>query len=180
MAFTSRLRLKNGIVALFALLLLVWPLYQLFDLKSGPSARDIGKLMHEIALFQLEMSVSTLEEVGAKTDAGQLEPLMRQLYALTFVHDRFAQAYGPERLQPLHTPEELLQYSTRLQIRGRPLEPPEIELFREAGSALAEMAIVYEQLLGGRSGLSSQQSARLHKMDTELAEQIRTAAAGIR
>ena len=65
MAFAGRVRPKHMLMILVLCMVIGWPLYQLMDLRSGHSVqRDAAKLLHEVALFQLEMLVGSLEEAG--------------------------------------------------------------------------------------------------------------------
>lgn len=181
MAFAGRVRPKHMLMILVLCMVIGWPLYQLMDLRSGHSVqRDAAKLLHEVALFQLEMLVGSLEEAGLAEHAAQLEPLMRQLYAFQYVHGRLEQLYGSDRLGMLSAPKELLQVATELQLRARPLKGAERELFTESARSMAEMIAVYERLVRGRKGISSQHLEQLRKMDQKLVERIQSATNGIR
>ena len=119
MAFAGRARPKHMLMILVLCMVIGWPLYQLMDLKADIPFSDAAKLLHEVALFQLEMLVGSPKRRGwlSSRPAGTIDEATVCVPIRPWPPRTAVWLRSPGMLS---APKELLQVATELQLRARP------------------------------------------------------------
>ncbi|MBP1995945.1 hypothetical protein J2Z66_007587 [Paenibacillus eucommiae] len=170
-------RRQAGKLAVYALVLvlLFWPLSQLLELfhtKTGSG--DATHLLYQVSLFQMELLGGYLYQSSESADTAGLDGLKQSLYSAGYTHERLQLAVGTERLAPLLSVNQLMQYVLRLQVGGnRPLRAEEKQALQEASAQFQDLYDVYEALMSSGSSIISSQNNKLIKQDEAIDEMIR-------
>ncbi|WP_010270904.1 hypothetical protein [Paenibacillus senegalensis] len=166
-------RVASGMIIVF---LVVWPLFHISGmLKQSRSDQDAGYLLYQVSLFQMEMLANLLGEAENADHTGQLNALMQTAYSANYTHERLLLAVDRDRMAPLDSLPQLLQYIMRLQLGGeRVIKPEELETLGELKQGYDEIYDLYSKLMRENSRrIIASANEQLKKKDGELAERIR-------
>jgi hypothetical protein len=152
---------------IFLLLLVAWPVYQVYGAVQGFSERqDAGKLLYQVSFFQMELLGSFLQNIDKTKDTDGLNSLRQAIYTANFTHEHLVLAYGVKELTPLQSLPQLMQYVLRLQIGGqRALRPDEAQTLLEIRRLFSELYEAYGRLLSSSYKIIGSQNTVLIKAD---------------
>lgn len=151
-------------------LLIVWPSYQLYQVFGGSEHReDAGRMLYEVALFQMGLVQSSLTEVDSMSNTGQLDDVKLAVYSANYTHDRLVLAYGKDKLKPLETFNKMLEFITSAQIAGyRPLHAEEKQMLQEVQKRFGELYEAYAQLVASNGHVVSSEAIIVAEADESM------------
>ncbi len=160
----------SWLLILIVCFMIGWPIYQITVLlQSNKHAGDATKLLYQVSAFQMELLNSFLSEAEKSSGTDQLNSLKEAVYSADFTHQRLVLAVGDNKLTPLKSLNELLQYIMRLQIGGnRTLQPGEIKVFQDSVKQFEQMYQIYNDLFSDGGRVYSLQNDKLKKFDDQL------------
>lgn len=167
-------RQKAGkmLLATMCVLLIGWPLYQIYDLyHTNNEKRDAVQLLYEVSTFQMELLGNFLMESAAAGQTADLNALKQSAYSANFTHQRLKQALGEDSVGDMESLQELLQFIISTQIVGnRTLKPSETETLRIASEEYAALFEAYRTLVSKDGDISESQKQVLKETDEKLAK----------
>lgn len=166
-------RMVSGLIIVF---LLVWPLFHISGmLKQSRNDQDAGYLLYQVSLFQMEMLASLLGEAEKASHTGQLNALLQTAYAANYTHERLLLAVSKDRLAPLDSLPQLLQYIMRLQLGGeRVIKPEELETLSELKQGYDTIYEQYSKLMRNNSRkVTASANEQMKKTDADLTHRIK-------
>jgi hypothetical protein len=168
-------QLGTVILILITVWMVVLPLWQLADwVKVKREKGDAVQLLYEVAVFQMELMGSTMNEAVQVKTTGQLDEWKRTAYAAAYTHERLAKALGEEAPAKLESMDALLQWIMRAQLGGeRPLKQEEQELLKEASKRFKVMFETYVELMDSEGDIIGSAGSGLGQADKDLGEYIR-------
>lgn len=172
----KRLRIGRLLAAVAVALLLAGSVIQTVHWLRGDTAGegDARTLLYQVSLFHMELLGSLLHESGGAKTSGELESLKQALYTATYTHERFALAVGTNRIAPLESMNELMQFMMRLQLGGsRPLKADEVKALHEASTIFDQLEAGYGKLLSSGGSVLSSQSKRVAEADEKLGAMLK-------
>ncbi|OPA80326.1 hypothetical protein BVG16_06220 [Paenibacillus selenitireducens] len=162
----------KGKLFIFVLLflLIVWPSYQLYQVFGGSDHReDAGRMLYEVALFQMGLVQSSLTEVASMSNTGQLDAVKLAVYSANYTHDRLVLAYGKDKLKPLDAFNKMLEFITSAQIAGyRPLHAEEKQMLQEVKKLFGELYEAYAQLITSNGHVISSEAVIVSKANDSM------------
>lgn len=163
----ARPRAGKGILVFIIVLLVGWPMYQIYDImKPDSESVDPEKLLFQVSLFQVELLNSFLQEASTARTTDQLNALKQAAYSVDYTHERFVLLVGDHVLTPLYSVNELMQFIMRLQIGGnRLLKADELEMIRKSGEQFRQLYEAYESLLSSGGSIINSQSEKISELD---------------
>ncbi|WP_063860275.1 MULTISPECIES: hypothetical protein [unclassified Paenibacillus] len=170
---------RKAVIYSIVLFLIIWPIYQLVQIL-GPhkEEHDATHLLYQVALFQMELLKSYLEEAAQSKDTAGLDAVGQALYSASYTHERMVLAVGgSEYLTSLDSMTQLTQYLKRLQVGGeRMLKPDEIQTLKEVWVQYKSLYDLYEKLMASNGDIVSSQNTKLTELDRNLTSFIRKKA----
>ena len=130
---------ENGSLSLWSCLSLSGrPSYQIYKLMGGNTAReDAGRMLYEVAAFQMGLVQNALNEAAAMENMSQLVAVKLAIYSANYTHDRMVKAYDNDHLKRLASLNKLLEFIRSVQIAGdRSLHEEEKSILQEGSEAL--------------------------------------------
>jgi len=154
-------------IVVMVFLVIVWPSYQIYKLMGGSDAKeDAGRMLYEVASFQMGLVQNSLNEASAIENTSQLDAVKLAIYSANYTHDRLVKAYGNDHLKRLESLNKLLEFITSVQIAGyRPLHEEEKVLLQEVQKRYGELYEAYEQLVTGSGQLVSSEAVIASEAD---------------
>ncbi|WP_152391696.1 hypothetical protein [Paenibacillus guangzhouensis] len=159
-------------IVVMILLVIVWPSYQIYKLMGGNVAKeDAGRMLYEVAAFQMGLVQNALNEASTMKNASQLDAVKLAIYSANYTHDRLVKAYDNDHLKRLASLNKLLEFITSVQIAGdRSLHEEEKRILQEVQRRYGEFYEAYEQLVTGSGQLVSSEAVIVSEADEAMQE----------
>lgn len=157
-------------------MLLLWSVTQTASVlrSRGAGNENAARLLYQVSELHIELLGSQLKQASGARTAAELEPLKQALYTAAFTHDKLVQAFGEQKLPPLHSLTELSQLMLRLQLGGtRAVKPEEAAMLQEAASLFAEIEHSYGKLLSSGDAVVGSRSKAIAEADEKLVKLLR-------
>jgi hypothetical protein len=169
----GKIKLSKLLTIVVSLLLIVWPLYQIYKEFNAHSEQKNGvHLLYQVTLFQMELLNSALADSAAWTETQQLNILKQAAYSVNYTHERFTVLIGIDKLAALQSVSRMMDYIGRLQIGGnRLIEPEEKQSFQDAGKLYKQLYEAYNHLMASNAvDIATAQNAKIKKLDRTLSD----------
>lgn len=162
------------LLVLLALLVLIMPVWQMFDwMKVKNDKERTTVLLYQVTLFQMEMLESAMNSSDTLTTTA-LDEWRRAAFAALYAHERLSRAVGSTLPAKLEGVDALLQWILRAQVGGsRTLSKEEAELLTEAPKSYRLILEAYGSLMNGDGNINGASSVKLKKADIGLAELVK-------
>lgn len=172
----KKLKTSRIVITAFVILLIAGSAMQTVRWLRGGSASegDARTLLYQVSEFHIELLDSLLHEAGNAKTSGDLEPLKQAMYTATYTHERFAAAFGTDRVSSLESLNELMQFMLRLQLGGsRPLKEGETKALQEASTIFDGIAESYGKLLSSGGDVLSSQNDKIAEADGKMTKMLK-------